>query len=145
MTVLPSVEALDHDCYFTASFKIMKPDGTAVDSTDPYYGKLITSASGPSRPAAGAVCTAATCLASSMTLVADMTTFKADAVSDNTFYTAKAPDYQVNINVTYTLSNGYAYPSKTFTVNVKPRSALIAFYRAHTTTLMISRDSATGA
>jgi len=93
MTVYPSVSALDHDCYFTASFEIAKPDGTIVDSSDAFYGKLITSASGPSRPAAGAVSTAATCLASSMTLVADTTTFVDDAVADGTFYKAKAPDY----------------------------------------------------
>jgi len=73
-----------------------------------------------------------------------MTTFVNDAVKDNTFLTDKAPDYQVNVVVTYTLSNGKEY-SKPFTVNVKPRSALIAFYRAQTTTLMISRDSEKGA
>lgn len=92
--MLPSITSLDHDCYFTASFKIEKPDGTLVDSSDAYYGKLITSATGPSQPAAGAVCTAATCMASSITLVADMTTFEDDADNSSpSFLTANAPDY----------------------------------------------------
>jgi hypothetical protein len=101
--------SLDATCYITSTFEVKKTVGGVdswVDSSDAYFGKIITSTAGP---------TSNTSKSSSISLLADASTFNAGSTTDSTL---------VSIRVSYALPQQVAV-SKTIVVTILPKSKLV--------------------